>query len=331
MKILYVARHGQHDNADEDAITHALRELGHTVTQYDERWNHPSSADVLRSGPDFLLTHKWDDLRGLASLPCPKVFWFFDLVNSADWELQGRSAAREEWLTGMTRVCDLGFLTDGDWVAADKSGKLHQLSQGADERVMGPWGMRSNRDGTTYPGEDVKPSSPFYWAADWTGDILFTGSVIHGGVRASFVEEMKATYDRRFLAFGHKQRDRVHGRELAELFAAAKVVVAPDGPLTDRYWSNRAYLTMGLGGFLLHPKCDGLRDQGYEQGKHLFYYNNREHLHGLLRDLLEPGNWDHGRRIVAATGYRLTAERHTYRDRCRELVRVVSAKLEVRT
>lgn len=327
MKIMFVARHGPRDNADEDAIAHALRALGHEVECRDERDNPPRVVDVLRSGPAFLLTNKWDDLATLSLLPCPKVFWFFDLIKSDDWELTARSAERERWVREMTEACQLGFLTDGDWVAADTTGKLNWLMQGADERVIGPWGVKTTNE-TMYPGETRKPS-PETWGRNWTGDILFTGSTIHGGVRQSFVEEMAATYGDRFLAFGHKARDRVHGRRLAELIAAAKVVVAPDGPVTHQYWSNRAYLTMGFGGLLLHPWCEGLKRQGYEQGRHLFYYRDRPHLHALLRDLLEDDGGV-GRRLVATTGFKFTRDQHTYRHRCADLVRTVKAKLRLK-
>lgn len=323
---MYVGRHDGADNDDEGAIAHALRALGHDVLCKDEVRDPPKLADVMRYGPDFLLTNKWSDLRTLRAMPCPKVFWFFDLVKSDDWALQARSVERERWVTDVTAVCDLGFLTDGVWVAADTTGRLTWLTQGADERVAGPWGLKPNLE-TVYPGEDRAPAPPAAWAPNWTGDILFTGSVIHGGVRASFVDEMRATYGDRFLAFGNKSRDRVHGRRLAELMAAAKVVVAPDGPVTHNYWSNRVYLTLGFGGFLVHPWCERLGAQGYEQGTHLFYYRDRPHLHAMIRDLLNDDHWRDRRSVIAARGYRLTAERHTYRHRCADLVRTVSHKL----
>lgn len=316
MRIVHYANHAPRDNADENAVTHALRALGHDVLCV-ESGKRSAVADVLRFGPDFLLTHK-EEPHTLRDLKCRKVFFYFDMIESADWDLQARSKARRAWLDGMTEVCDVGFLTDGDAVAADTTGKLHHLMQGADERVTGPWG--------SHPGEDRPPAPPEAWAPGWTGDILFTGSVIHGGVRANFVDEMKRVWGNRFLAFGHKPKDRVHGRKLAELLACAKVVVCPDGPVTDRYCSNRLVQALGFGAFVTHPLTRVAWEMyptgGYES------YSCRKYLHEQLESILLPEHADR-RSEYAAVGFRATIARNLYRHRCAQLVDVVRAKLNV--
>ncbi len=69
--------------------------------------------------------------------------------------------------------------------------------------------------------------------------------------RESFIQEMRHRWGSRF----HHVERGVHGAQLAELIARARVVVAPDSPVTDRYWSNRVYNALGLGAFLMHPSC----------------------------------------------------------------------------
>ncbi len=211
----------------------------------------------------------------------------------------------------MLDVVDLGFMTHGDQVAKDKTGKLRWLMQGADERVMGP--------GTPHPPSKYSPT--------WTGDILFTGSVIHGGRRISFVEEMQARYGDRFLAFGHHPKERIHGRPLADLLATAKIVVAPDGPITDAYMSNRIYQALGFGAFLMHPYC-GIAASHYRNTEHLFFYRDRPHLYALMDDLLQP-EWDVQRRRIGMAGFKHTEARHTYRHRCAELVESVRTTLNL--
>jgi hypothetical protein len=269
-------------------------------------------------GPDFILTNK-SEPADIAHLPGRKVVWFWDMIRSDDWDLQARSDARAQWARDMAQVADVMFLTDGDWVAADTTGKLHHLMQGADERVTGPWG--------SHPGEDRPPAPPESWAPNWTGDILFTGSVIHGGVRASFVDEMQRVWGNRFLSFGHHARDRVHGRRLAELMACAKVVVCPDGPVTDRYFSNRLVQACGFGAFVMSPWSQ-LTDKLYP-AREVIQYANRQHLHDLLTICLDSKE-DLARGVIAARCYRTTMERNLYRHRCAQLIDVVRDKLGIK-
>lgn len=298
MRILYVARHGSGDNDDEGAISYALRKLGHTVLEVPEAHGGIASA----TGIDLLLFHKWYDYGAVARSDARvKAFWHFDLVTSDDWELKNRDAERVEWMSRITPLVDLGFCTDGDWVASDTTGKLRWLTQGMDERVAGIADPPPN-------GQDV--------------EILFTGTTIHGGRRMSHVRELVRRYGRRFKVIGDRTKKRYHGRELAAVFARAKVVIAPDGPVTDRYWSNRVYNTLGLGGFLLHPACEGLSTQ-YAPGE-LIRYADREHLNELIDFYLHrPADRDARRKW----GYEATVTRHLYRHRCEELVREVGKLL----
>jgi hypothetical protein len=67
--------------------------------------------------------------------PIPKVFWCFDLI---DFEkepiLLPRFQERKVWAKRMLELCDIGFFTDGEWVAKDDTGKAVWLTQGFDSR-----------------------------------------------------------------------------------------------------------------------------------------------------------------------------------------------------
>jgi hypothetical protein len=296
LRIAYVARHGPHDNADEDAIAHALRQLGHEVVCLPEE----CGADIPPA--DLLLCHKWYDFAAMEKAPAKaKAFWHFDLIESDDWDLKARSAERVEWMRRITPLVDFGFCTDGDWVGRDTTGKLRWLMQGADERVMGP--------GT---------------AECQSIDILFAGTQIHGGKRASHIEELKAKYGPRFRHVGQKPRQRLHGRKLADLYASAKIVIAPDGPVTARYWSNRVYQVLGFGGFLLHPYCAQLANFHYTGMKEIVFYSDRRQCEDNIDHFLDDAT---ARHAIAAAGYDRTAREHTYRHRCAELVHVVEGRL----
>lgn len=306
MRILYVAKHDQPNTADDEgAIMHALRELGHDVQPLRE----VRGSLVPKVEADLLLSHCWHD-AGLADRAKVKarVFWYFDLVDwPADPTLAKRCAARVAWVRDATRRYDLGFCTDGDWVANDKSGKLTWLPQGADERVVGF-------------GEAVEHRCEHCGQSVGEPDILFTGIGRGGGQqRESFVADMRARWGNRFR---HIERG-VHGRQLADLIASVKVVVAPDSPVTDRYWSNRAWNALGFGACLLHPWSEGL-SRMYENCAEIELYTNREDMNNRLARILSAPDY---RRVLGSNGLERTKREHLYRHRCERLIQVVKERL----
>ena len=295
MKIAYVAKHGNGGNDEEGAIRHALSVLGHDVSCIDER-TFPGAFSVPDA--DFLLCHHLREPELLKGVSVPKVFWCFDLIDFPDQTLAGRCRQRMAWADAMTVHCDLGFMTDGDWVEK-RPGKLRWLPQAADERVIGQ-----------YQTEQTMP-------------ILMTCIANGGRGRRSFVEDMIKIHGTDVAWFvGGK-----HGEELKKLIGKSRIVIAPDSPVTDRYWSNRVYLTLGFGGFLLHPYCARLY-QHYDDRADLVYYRSRAELYELIRHYLDPAQ-DGERRRIAAHGLATTKERHTYHHRCSYLVDTVSKELGI--
>jgi hypothetical protein len=297
VRILYVANHGAGGNDEEGAIAHALRSLGHDVTALPER----KGRRVARLRADLLLFHHWQDYSALSSAHAPKAFWTFDLIEwPGDPELEKRNQRRREWVERITELADIGFMTDGDWVTKDRTGKLCWLPQAADSRIAGRGVDR------------IHPRAPM---------VLFTGSSTGCGKgRASWAAEMRRRWGELFV-----ECQGVYGRDLADLIAAAAVVVAPDVPTTARYWSNRVYLTAGFGGFLLHPYCERLT-AGYEGGKEIVYYRSRRELHALLDYWIVR---DKERTEVAAAALTRTLRDHTYERRCERLVAVAKERLNL--
>lgn len=296
MKILYVAKHNSGDNDDEGAITHSLRELGHDVVLIPEREGQ-RVFNYQNEEIDFILFHKWDDYNAIEQAPFRKVFWYFDLVSSTDEQFisGGRNRARTEWMRRVTPHVHLGFCTDGDWVANDKTGKLRWLTQGADQRYMG--------FGT--PCKRVPP-------------ILFTGSVINSTKRMEHIEHLKKRWGNQFGIVGDGGPNRrIHQRELADTLASATIVIAPDGPVTHRYWSNRVYLSLGFGAFLLHPYCHSLCE--HYNAHELIMYNSREHLDHLIEQYLKPLSGNR-RQEFRYSGLMKTQQCHTYLHRCAALI-----------
>ena len=303
MRIIFIAKHDSGGNDDEGAVYHALTSLGHDV----QRLNEPRGYKFKRLLPaDLVLFFKWHDLDVLRTIEIPKVFWYFDLV---EWhETPGRSAARVAWMREVTPLVDIGFCTDGDWVAKNPE-KLVWLPQGADERVVGR-GVAEVKCATCGVASVQDPI-----------DILFTGIGKGGGAtRESFVAEMQLQYGKRFRHVPHG----VHGSAMADLIARSKIVVAPDSPVTDRYWSNRVYNALGFGAMLLHPQCHGLLSQYTRQ--ELQTYASREQLHDQIEHYLyaAPARYNH-----QEAGLARTLREHLYRHRCEELIRVVKERLGI--
>ena len=185
---------------------------------------------------------------------------------------------------------DLGFCTDGDWVAKDTTGKLSVLRQGCDIRVAGA----------------DESSSPEI-------DVLFTGIGDGGGVvREHFVRSMRTTYGARF----HHSPNGIHGRELRQLVANSKVVVCPPSPVTQKYWSNRIYLMAGFGGCVVHPFCADLEKE-YIWGEHVSYYTTQKEMEEEIDYLLSNSV---ERRSLSSAALERTLASYTYTDRCRDLV-----------
>lgn len=307
MKILYVAKHDSGGNDDEGAVSFALESLGHKVLRVPETVDEGFLQAWCR-GSDLCLFHKWYNLPLLKKIEGPKAFWYFDLVDwPSDPSLRSRCETRKRWMADVVPLVDLGFCTDGDWVErwnkkiketndameglSDYSEKLVTLRQGADERVVG-FGCERER----------------------TIDVLMVGIGKGGGTeRESFVQDLRDRYGQRFV---HVERG-VYGRQLADLVATAKVMVCPDSPVTDRYWSNRVYVLGGFGACLLHPVVSGLGQGGYK---------NRKDLFQQVDNLLESSDT---RNMIQKVTLECIKTKHLYRHRCEELLRVVKERLNV--
>lgn len=321
MKILYVANHGQltSSNDDEGAIAYSLRQLGHEVIEAPEKY----LSRALTHRADLLLFHKLPTNRAAMFLKAvqvkqmPSVFWYFDLVDSgAENEcLRWRTNERKTWMREVLPLCSLGFCTDGDWVLnaepAQHRHKLHWLTQGADPRGIRP-------EGPLRPPQGIE--------LDPSTDLLWVGGVNGYPQRLTLMNELAGRYGTRFRVIGHDARSRIYGPRLAEYVVGSKIVIAPDSPVTDRYWSNRIYNMLAMGAFLIHPLCERLMNQ-YMYDDDLVGYDSREELHAKIDHYLQnPQERD----LIAASGYLTTRSTHTYLHRCEEMLNIVEKELGVK-
>jgi hypothetical protein len=304
MKILFLAKHGPFDNADEDAVTYALRCLGHEVIPVQQdRGRRTKELDSVEADLCLFFKHPVVSEIVETSKRMPCAYWHFDLIDSDDPTLRARSDVRIGWCADVYRHVIAGFHTDGDWVKKinerPEGGKLVHLTQGADERFVGfgaPGGSRGQY-------RDLPP-------------VVFFGMVHHGRQRADHVEALKKDLGGQFVAVGDHPNTRVHGLELADLCASAKVIIAPDGPVTNLYASNRIYLVSGFGGFLLHPYSEHLTEF-YRPGMDIQYYSHRDHLRFLVNHYITN---HHVRAAYARAAYDRTVSHNLYRHRAARLI-----------
>lgn len=306
MKIAYIGRHGQaNSNQDEEAVVDGLTKLGHEVETFQETTSlFEQRNPTYFKRFDFILFNKWYDtnsMERLKALGIKLVFWYWDLVDwPSDPTLSLRCQGRKRWMTDVTPLVNLGFCTDGDWVVKDKSGKLRWLLQGADQRNYGIW------DRVELGPEDM----PI--------DILFAGQVKGCGMgRADFHEWMTQNYGTRYK----NVTSGFHGLELAKLVKRSRIIVCPPSPVTDHYWSNRAYLLGSMGAFIFHPLSKGL---DAELSSSICWYSDLRHL---ARGIRLASDQNPIMPVVKAALIDKLYSHSTYQHRCEVLVRTVQESL----
>lgn len=288
MKIAYVAKHGNRGSDDtEGHIAHALRSLGHQVVEIAQT----GSPAGIPKDADLLLFHHWQNVNPgfFDSLPMPKVGWYFDKV----WK------GRDEWIRWVAPKCARFFMTDGTFAAGCGIPNVEVLRQGI--------GDRDGRLGT--PDTERFP-----------GLIAFTGTAY--GERAGWAARLKERYGEQF-----RIHNDVFNRDLYDLCASVPIVVAPTYPSDDHYWSNRIYLILGSGGFLVHPRLAGLAEE-FEAGVHYVDYGSEDELYRRIDHFLRNGD---ERRKIAAAGHALMHERFTFTKRCQSLLKAIRPHLNIGT
>lgn len=205
------------------------------------------------------------------------------------FDLMTENVGRWSWVQEAIRVSDLGFFTDGECV--DKfPDKAVWLPQGAQE---------------------VKTGEQKY-----SYDVTFAG-IVHSD-RTSLIHGIAGKFNLHII-------DKVYGDDFADLVASSKIMIAPDTPIKERYWSNRVYMVLGYGGFLLHPYIEELSVQ-YIDGQEIVFYHSRKDLHNKIRQYLDN---QLERARISNNGLARTKKEHTYKHRCKVLLQNIKERLSL--
>lgn len=287
MTILYLGNFNPFMSSTEKIIKEALEKLGHNVFCFDER--SVNAPDILQSAKnykaDLFLFHKgirWGfSLQQLHELllrlTCKKAFWYFDPINNFP--------DREQFMQLIIPNVDIGFLTNGTWIKQNNYKNLRWLLQGTEVKKL---------------GKKKK---------EYECDIAFAGSIYKG--REVFFDNFKKKYGDKFKTFNN-----VFDRDFYDLCASAKIMISPRFPANDFFWSNRIYKTLGAGGFMLHPRCEGLKKE-FTAGVHYEDYGDDEELFMKIDWYLEH---EADRKKIAKAGYEKCIKDFSYTERVKKLI-----------
>ena len=304
LKIIYLGNFSNTgSDRTEEHIKYAFEQLGHEVITIDEKefFQEENTEGVLTSpdmkilnikNPDLFLFHKagvgsviTQDyfIKLLNYITCKKVCWYFDKV----------FPDREEYIEAVADYSDYVFMTDDTFVRRHNYKNLHCLRQGI-----------GNED--TSLGKFKK---------EYECDVAFTGNVY--GVRGEFVRLLDNKYGDKFKLFNN-----VFNRDLYDLCASAKILVALNFPEDEFYWSSRIYMTLGSGGFIVHPDLYGLKEELIE-GRHFAGYKDIREMLGTIDYFLKH---EDKRKRIQEEGYRHCIKNLTYQHRIEQMLKKIYEK-----
>jgi len=145
-------------------------------------------------------------------------------------------------------------------------------------------------------------------------DLVFLGHR-NSNHRGEMLDAVGNRFD--LKVYGDFKQPRLWGHAFCSAVQASKIVLG-DNYLNHipRYWSNRVYVVLAAGGFLLTPRVEGLEQQ-FTDGKHLVMHDCHDDLFYKIEDWLKR---DKDRRRIAQNGHREVHRHHTYLHRTRELM-----------
>jgi hypothetical protein len=114
------------------------------------------------------------------------------------------------------------------------------------------------------------------------------------------------------------------GLKYSQICSSAKIVVGDNAVNSiPGYWSDRLYLSMGCGAFLLYPYVPGIEGQ-FRDGEHLVLYKDEKDLHKKIRHYLKhkEERWE-----IAWNGWEHAHQNHTIPHRVQAIEEILRSAL----
>jgi spore maturation protein CgeB len=149
----------------------------------------------------------------------------------------------------------------------------------------------------------------------WKSDVAFIGAARGNEPRVLLIQRLNElfkvkVYGKNWAQFGINPTLKVVGpKGYGLICAGAKIFLGADATSNiDGHWSNRLWLTLGCGGFLLTNYVPGL-EEFFVNHEHLVWYHDEDECIGLVQEYLSKPL---ARKKIADQGYRLVHEHHTF-------------------
>ena len=148
----------------------------------------------------------------------------------------------------------------------------------------------------------------------WKSDVAFIGEA-NEPVRINLMQEVAKHFNlkvwggswERYGLICHKRN--VYPHEFARICSGAKIILGIDvSDQVEGYFSNRTWITLGCGGFLLTRYVPGL-EKIFINKKHLVWYHSIDECLYLIAEYLRK---DEERKRIGREGYHYVHEHHTY-------------------
>lgn len=284
----------------------SLEKLGHKVVSFQENDTTPEELLLAMPKLDLLLySHTHDPAYVIPDLI--KVFKEFKKSGKPTvsvhldrwaWLKRVEDVGKEAtWFTEYLFMAD--FSPEAQELYKKHNLKAFYLKPGVIERDC----YMANPDKSVYPH-----------------DIIFVGSKGYHPeypFRKVLIDFLQERYQYRFGHYGNDGLGVVRGEDLNQLLATAKIVVG-DSCFGGRpnYVSDRYYETRGRGGFLIHPKVEGVDDVGvahYESGN---LESLKEKIDYYLKNAFE-------REQMREIGFKHVKENENYTKRMEEMLKII--------
>lgn len=287
MLVFYVA---QFVRGYESCVVWALRDRGIEVRTYNWNWSPEKLLiDIESSRPDLVLFSKPEPLRCnqlldfCRSRGIPTLAWIWDLY----WGY--RSNRPQQFHSDVLLTTDGGHQRE-----FDKLGCNHSVL----------------KQGIHKPEHIYYPRNPVL-------DVAFVG---HGGGKYYAGRRQLLAWLRRTYGIRFKHYTNTRNLDLNKALSKVKVIVGDSYP-SPNYWSNRIYEITGRGGFLLHPKTEGL-DEEFIDKKHYVAYERGNFL--KLKHVVDYWiSHDTERDSISLQGFNHCGSNYTYSHRVSRLLEVV--------
>lgn len=297
----------------ESHVGLSLEELGHEVFRIQESTvDWPETLRIAEEADVFL----WTSTYGFATR------WAREAAEDTLTKLRGRIPSvglhLDLWW-GLHRVDQLGvepFFKVDLMCTADGDHDNMWPTKGINHL----WSPPAVYRGECFPGA----SRPEY-----ESELAFIGSWRHYGHpewwrhRRQLLVQVQRRYRGRFAFWPKVNSDAVRGKDLNDLYASVKIVIG-DSCFADRskrYFSDRAFETVGRGGFLLMPAIPALQEMLID-GEHCRYFKWGDYgeLYRLIDYYLEH---EDERNEIRLRGQEHVRANHTYANRLERILEIV--------